>query len=262
MAPEWEVLAVRFGRHTMRRSAFFLHYAGYGELDDVLQMDYYLWVIRGSSGTVVVDTGFAPDVGRRRCREVLRDPIVALADLGIDAADVRTVIVTHAHYDHIGNLDRFPRAEVVMSRREFDFWQGPLACRAHFAIPSEEPELAHLAEVRRQGRLKLVGPRHELHPGIELIEVGGHTPGQLIVVVRSATGNTVLASDAIHSYEEFEHDRPFAIVHDVAAMYQAFDRIAAIAAEPRTSVVAGHDPAVMDRFTAHPELPDSVVQII
>lgn len=263
MTQPWEVFAVRFGRHRLRRSAFFLHYAGYGEADTEMEMDYYLWVVRGPAGTVVVDTGFAPDIGRRRGREVLVDPVDALAGLGVDAATVGTVVITHAHYDHIGNLARFPAAEVVISRREFEFWQSPLAGRPHFAIPSEPGELAELARIHEQGRLIQIGEQHQLLPGIELVEVGGHTPGQLIVVVHGETGIAVLASDAIHSYEEFERDRPFGIVADVPDMYRAFDRIAEIATAPGTRIVPGHDPAVMTRFQPHDAaLAGTVVRIL
>ncbi|MEU9448956.1 N-acyl homoserine lactonase family protein [Streptomyces sp. NPDC048277] len=256
----WEVYAVRFGRHRLPRSAFYLNYAGYGEPDGDLTMDYYLWLVRGPAGTIVVDTGFAPEAGRRRGREVLADPVAVLAELGVDASTVPTVVVTHAHYDHIGNLHRFPAAEVVMSRREYAFWQGPFAGRAHFAIPTEPAELALLPELFEEGRLTLVGAQHRLAPGVELLEVGGHTPGQLIVVVRGAAGTAVLASDAIHSYEEYERDRPFAIVADVAGMYRAYDRIRELERQPGTSVVAGHDPEVMTRFTPH--LPGTVCRVL
>lgn len=95
-----------------------------------------------------------------------------------------------------------------MSRREDEFWQGPYAIRPHFALPTEAPELTHLAQVSSEVRLTLVGACHQLAPGVELVEVGGHTPAQMIVVVRGAGASAVLTSDAIHSYEEFERGRP------------------------------------------------------
>jgi hypothetical protein len=66
----------------------------------------------------------------------------------------------------------------------------------------------------------------------------------------------VLASDAVHFYEEVERDRPFAIVADVPAMYRAYDLLASLASEPGTRLVAGHDPLVRTRFAPHPAGPD------
>jgi glyoxylase-like metal-dependent hydrolase (beta-lactamase superfamily II) len=166
---------------------------------------------------------------------------------------VRQVIVTHAHYDHIGNLAAFPAAEVIMARREFEFWTGPYARRQQFAWATEPAELAHLNDVARQGRLTAADGAHLLAPGIELLTVGGHTPGQVIVLVategaRSGPGQAVLASDAVHYYEELERDRPFAFVADLEAMYRGFDLIKEITAAPGRVLVPGHDPAVMERF--------------
>ena len=59
-------------------------------------------------------------------------------------------------------------------------------------------------------------------PGIEVVEIGGHTPGQLAVIVGTARGETVIASDALHDYEEMAQDRPFAHVTDVPATYAGF----------------------------------------
>jgi glyoxylase-like metal-dependent hydrolase (beta-lactamase superfamily II) len=247
-----EVLAVRYGSRVTTRAETFLNYHLYGEPDGEIDVDYYFWVIRDGDGTVIlVDTGFAPAVGDRRRRAWHTTPADALPGLGADPAAVRTVIVTHAHWDHIGNLHQFPRAEIVMSRAEYDFWTGPIARRTQFAAHAEPDELARLEAARAEGRLTLISGQHTAAPGVGLVEVGGHTPGELIVTVATGGATVVLASDALHFYEEAERDRPFAILADLPGMYRTYDLLASLATEPRTWLVAGHDPAVRDRFAPH-----------
>ena len=65
----------------------------------------------------------------------------------------------------------------------------------------------------------------------------------------AAGGPVVLASDAVHYYEELERDRPFSIVANLADMYAAFDQIREIG-DDGARVVAGHDPLVAERFGA------------
>ncbi len=249
-----EVLAVRYGNRVTTRAETFLNYHLYGEPDGKIQLDYFFWVIRdgGGAGRVtLIDTGFAPAAGDRRGRNWDTTPADALPKLGIDPGAVGTVVVTHAHWDHIGNLHQFPHAQLVMSQAEYDFWTGPLARRAQFAAHAEPGELALLQAIRREGRLTFMTGHHTVAPGLELLEVGGHTPGQLIVTVATATGTVVLASDALHFYEEVERDRPFAITADLPGMYLAYDLLAELAAQPDTWLVAGHDPAVRDRFAPY-----------
>jgi glyoxylase-like metal-dependent hydrolase (beta-lactamase superfamily II) len=247
-----DVLAVRFGHRVTTRAETFLNYHLYGEPDGKVDVDYYFWVVRDGDGTVtLVDTGFAPAVGDRRRRTWYTTPADTLPGLGIDPAAVSTVIVTHAHWDHIGNLHQFPRAEILMSRAEYDFWTGPVARRAQFAAHAEPDEVARLEAARADGRLTVITGQHTALPGVELVEVGGHTPGELIVKVATESGAVVLASDSLHFYEEVERDRPFAILSDLPGMYLAYDVLAGLAAEPRTWLVAGHDPAVRDRFAPY-----------
>ncbi|MBO0693536.1 MAG: N-acyl homoserine lactonase family protein [Acidimicrobiaceae bacterium] len=254
----YEVLAVRYGRRVGKKGETYLNYHLYGEPDGPLPMDYFVWVVRNAERTVVVDTGFRPEVGTRRGRELLVDPPEGLAEVGVDAASAEVVVATHAHYDHIGNLHRFPAAEVVVSRREYEFWRGPYGRRLQFASSTEEPELAVLAELGEKDRLSFVDGRHQLAPGIEVIDVGGHTPGQMVVVVQGASGQVVLASDAVHYYEEYERDRPFSIVADLADAYRAFDTIRELTSGPGGVLVAGHDPDVMTRFPPYPGAPEGL----
>jgi len=247
-----EVWAVRYGTRVTTRTEAYLNWHVYGEPDESFRMDYFFWIVRGGGRTTVVDCGFDPEVGRRRGREVLVDPVDALAALGIDAGGVDRLVVSHAHYDHIGNLPRFPDAEVVIARREYEFWTGPYAGRTQFAHATEGDELAHLSAVRDQGRLRLVEDTLDLAPGIELVVVGGHTPGQLVAQVALPRGAAVLAADALHFYEELERDRPFFVVADLLDMYRGFDLLREMTQDPGRLLVAGHDARVRDRFPALP----------
>jgi glyoxylase-like metal-dependent hydrolase (beta-lactamase superfamily II) len=249
-----EVLAVRYGYRVTSRAESYLNFGLYGEPDADLDIDYYFWVIRDSAGVFLVDTGFAPEVGDRRRRRHFTTPAQLLPRLGVDPAEVTAIVITHAHWDHIGNVRQFPNAQVVMTEAEYVFWTSPLAGRRHFAEHSEPDELALLRDKRADGTLSLFTGQATLAAGIELIEVGGHTPGQLVVSVGTARGRTaVLASDALHFYEEVERDRPFAVVADLPAMYRAYDTLAQLDRQPGTDLVAGHDPLVRARFAGYAE---------
>jgi glyoxylase-like metal-dependent hydrolase (beta-lactamase superfamily II) len=264
----YEVLAVRYGSRVASKADSYLNYHVYGEPDADFAMDYFFWVVRNDERTIVFDCGFDPEVGRRRGRAVHAHPADALAALGIDPATVSQLVVTHAHYDHIGNLQHFPSAEIVIARREFEFWTGPYAGRLQFAHSTEPDELRWLAAVAAEGRMRLVEQTLDLAPGIELVVVGGHTPGQLVAQVAVPDGNggrgaVVLATDALHFYEEIERDRPCFVVADLLEMYRGFDTLREMCEDPGRLLVAGHDADVPGRFPDRvPGMPDELADLV
>lgn len=251
----YRVIAVRVGTRETTRSDVYLNYRLYGQADGPSTVDYYFWIVQGPQGAVVVDTGFGEEAGRRRGRTLLLHPSQALAALGIDPGAVEDVIVTHAHYDHIGNLGLFPRARIHMAEAEYRFWASTTAGNIQFAFYSEEDEIDQLRRAEAEGRLKLFSGESSPVPGVRLVEVGGHTPGQAVVYVPTTEGEVLLASDAVHFYEELERDMPFTAISDLPAMYEAFAAIREEVRERGITVIAGHDPDVLTRFPTCEELP-------
>lgn len=244
----WEVVAIRYGVLRARRRELFLRYETYGEPDADTEMAYFFWVLRRGSEIVLVDTGFDPAVGERRGRTCLCSPVDALNRIGVEPASVSTIVLTHLHYDHVGNVAAFPEAELIVPGKEIDFWTGPYAARSQFASHVEREEISRLDEARRSGRVRLTEGNGQILDGVTAIVVGGHSPGQQVTVVAGAEGDVVLTSDAVHFYEELELDRPFSVVADLEEMYGAYDLVKRLGAAAGAVVVPGHDPEVMARF--------------
>jgi glyoxylase-like metal-dependent hydrolase (beta-lactamase superfamily II) len=212
-----------------------------------MTMDYFVWALTNGTHTVVVDLGFTEPVGTRRGRQFLRCPSRGLAEIGVDASSVEHVILTHFHYDHVGNYALFPRATFHVQAAEMAFYTGRSGPQPAFRHSIEVDDLCALLRLNYDGRVRFVDGEDDVVDGIRVHHVGGHTAGMQITTVATARGQAVVASDASHYYRNLEARLPFNTLHDLPGMYRAFDRIGQLADSPDL-VIPGHDPLVLERL--------------
>jgi len=253
----YEVFAIRYATRQDRRRHENLILADPHE--GIMPIDYFVWVIRNRDRIIVVDTGFEHGEGRKRARTVIRLPREGLATIGVEAAKVKDVVITHMHYDHAGTLDDFPHARFHLQEQEMRYATGRHMCEPQPFAHAYTPE--HVCSmVRRvfEGRVVFHDGAAEIAPGISLHLVGGHTMGVQCVRVRTRRGWVVLASDAAHFYENMEKVAPFPIVYSVADMVDGYRAMRGLAESDR-HVVPGHDPLVMTRYPAPERRLDGIV---
>jgi len=252
-APAYRIYAVRYAHRNTNTSECF-----YGDYHKgPMTMDYFVWAVTDGRRAIVVDLGFTEPIGTRRGRQFLRCPSRGLAEVGIDCAQVEHVIVSHFHYDHVGNYALFPNASFYVQDAEMAFYTGRNASLPAFRHSVEVEDMCALVRLNLEGRLRFVDGASEILPGIAVHRVGGHTVGMQIITVETARCRAVLASDASHYYRNIDERIPFNTLHDLPGMYSAFDKIHALAASPDL-IVPGHDPLVLDRLK---KVGDGIVEL-
>ena len=258
MSGTYDAVAIRLGHVDRPARDNFLSDPG---MSGPMRLDFDIWVVRGEDRIVVVDTGFSPEAGDRRGRVLERRPAQALRELGIAPDEVTDVVVTHLHYDHAGNLGDFPDAHIWIQRAELAYATGASMRHRQLSHFFDADDVCDLVRRTFDGRVSQIDGRHVLADGIELHQVGGHTPGLQVVRVRTERGWVVLASDALHYYANLELRNPFPSIVDVPGMLAGFDTVLELADGP-DHVVPGHDPAVMQRYGAvSDDLPDGMVAL-
>ena len=239
----YTIYAVQYAHRKTTSSELF-----YGDTHNTpVAMDYFVWALTNGERTVVVDLGFTEEVGTRRGRQFLRCPSKGLAEIGIDCASVEHVILSHFHYDHVGNYALFPNATFYVQDTEMSFYTGRYVQYPAFGRSIEVDDVVALVRYNYAGRLHFVDGEQEILPGISVHKVGGHTAGMQIITVQTKHGRAVVASDASHYYHNIEQNVPFMTLHDIPGMYRGFQRIRELADTPEL-IIPGHDPLVQERL--------------
>lgn len=245
MSDTYEVYALKYGTRANRTRADSFLMDAHSATPHTI--DYFVWVIRNADRTIVVDTGYDDAEARRRGRPIFQSPAACLADFGIAAEAIDTVIVTHLHYDHAGTLGQFPNAKFHLQAAEMAYATGPCMCQDYLREPFTGEHVCEMVRNVFSGKVIFHDGDGEIAPGITVHAMGGHSRGLQSVRVKTANGHMMLASDASHFYENFLMGRIFPIVVDSSQMLTGFTRLKQLASSIDL-VVPGHDPLVCEFF--------------
>lgn len=244
MTAPFELYAIRYATHDRPRAANFIDGDPH---DGPMPLDYYVWVARRGAEVYVIDTGFDAATAAARGRRLLIPVGTGLARLGIDAGAVRDVIVTHLHYDHIGNFALFTGASFHLQETEMAYATGRHMRHKRLRHPFEAGHVAGMVHALYQDRVVFHDGEAEIAPGLSVHLIGGHSRGLQCVRVLTARGRVVLASDCSHHYEHFQTMRPFPNVVRVDEMLDGYLRLRELADSP-DHIIPGHDPLVLTLY--------------
>jgi N-acyl homoserine lactone hydrolase len=227
----------------------------------------HCWLIEHPEGLVLVDTGETAQAAergyfpgwhpyyRRGVREWVdsTDEVGnALENLGVSASDLRWVILTHLHTDHVGGIGHFPENEILVSRVEARAAAGKIG-RLRGYLNNRWPEWFHPTLVDFTD--EPLGPFDRTwqvtdDDAIVLVSTPGHSPGHLSVVVRAQDRAFFLAGDTSYTEELLLRRVVDGVTRDEAAARQTLERINQfIQSTPGAVYLPSHDPDSEERLS-------------
>jgi glyoxylase-like metal-dependent hydrolase (beta-lactamase superfamily II) len=247
--PAYTIEAIRYGTIPGFRTSGLVMGAPANERIDIAMV---VWLIRGESRTILFDTGFHRQswIDQFNVTDFVRpDSAVRLA--GVDPRVVTVVIVSHAHWDHMGGIDLFPEATIWIQRDEYDYYLGAAWQEGGRHGGIDPLDVAELLRRNTAGQVRFVdGDDVEIVPGIRAYTGSRHTFASQYIRV-DGDAPVVLASDNCYLYRNLTE-------RAASATFEPTDQPGNIAQQQRMirlaggieRVVPGHDPLQFERFPA------------
>lgn len=246
-APGYSIQAIRYATIPGFPLEALMIGAPKGETIDIAMV---VWLVRGGGHNCLFDTGFHRDKWLKEftVKEYMRpDEAVALA--GVKPEEITDVVISHAHWDHMGGVDLFPRAQVWIQKQEYAYYTGEAWQPGGQHGGIDPDDVAALLRINTEGRLHLVdGDDVEILPGVRAYTGARHTFASEYLRIDGASP-FVLASDNCYLDRNLAEHKPSATFSeaDHPANLKAQERMIGLAGAPER-VIPGHDPSQFRRF--------------
>jgi glyoxylase-like metal-dependent hydrolase (beta-lactamase superfamily II) len=247
--PQYSISAIRFATAPDAPVAALVKG---GPQDAKVDLAFAIWLIQGGGHTILFDSGFYRNTFAKDLPTidyVRPDEAVKLA--GVQPNQVTDIVISHAHFDHMGGIGLFPKAQIWIQAEEFRYytlaaWQPG---GNHRGI--DPADVTDLVRINTEGRLHLVnGDNVEIFPGIRAYTGARHTYASQYLCVAGKVP-FVLASDNVYLYLNLT-------LHRASATFNDSDEEANLAAQARMiqlagspdRILPGHDMLQFERYHA------------
>jgi glyoxylase-like metal-dependent hydrolase (beta-lactamase superfamily II) len=174
-------------------------------MDKALNTPVTAFFVDGGGTRILVDTGMASTEisNSLHVKGSLQPDGYAIHDqlkkIGIQPQQIDIIVLTHLHWDHYYNIDKFPNAKLYVQKTEWNFSHNPTPTYYRIYEHPKWNRTPQYAGIEQQ--FELLNGETEILPGISVYPSPGHSVGHQTVVVRTKKGEYHLCGDLVFLYE-------------------------------------------------------------
>lgn len=205
MSDIWDLIVIEYARsHQQPWVDLVSGMSGDGRVD----LPFSFMLARRGDRNVLIDTGFMQDehssgFSRKFGIPNWISPVRMLSEIGVTVEAITDIVITHAHFDHMGSIAEFPNARIIIQKSELLSWYEAIALPPRFGYLTaiiDPDNLRTALEASIEHRVMLVdGDKDNVLPGIHVRLGTGHTLGQQFVIVETARARLVISGDCVYS---------------------------------------------------------------
>ena len=209
------------------------------ENKDLFEYPLIAYYLESPEHKIIVDTGGSVPDPNNKWQPYVRKPEEemdeALKLIGVDPADIDTVMFTHLHWDHKGNNHFFPNARFFAQKIEVE------------AFKNSDVNSGYENSVGGDTNYESIdGDTEEFLPGISVVLVPGHSVGSQAIIVDTEDGKYMLTGDIVPRYINWTSDPkiPNGNMDDLGIMMASYDKLAALGID---KILPGHELKVFEK---------------
>jgi glyoxylase-like metal-dependent hydrolase (beta-lactamase superfamily II) len=204
LANTWNVHVIEFARS---KDAAWVDLINGMYKDGNMDLPFSFILAEQGDRKVLVDTGFMQEGEVPFSNQFgigwWISPLRMLAEYGLRPDDITDIVITHAHFDHMGSIAQFPKARLHIQKAEILSWYEYFALPRQFSYMTSiiDPDTMRTAfDASVEHRLTLIdGDKDNVLPGLHVRFGSGHTPGQQFVILETVRGRLVVSGDCVYS---------------------------------------------------------------
>lgn len=172
-----------------------------------------------------------------------------MAKIGYDIKDVKKVVLSHLHQDHIGGLSELQHAEIIVSQQEWNNIHSTLAevngfLKNHIELPGLNWNRITL-KPHDDDSIRPFNAKYDLFNDGSLVLVGtpGHTSGSMSLLIRqSETTPLLLVGDLTYDIQSLNEVRVPGIGKHSELVKSTLSVLELKKKYPQLVILAAHDP--------------------
>ena len=218
--------------------------------------------VGGKQHVALVDCGFSQKKWLERYAFFeWEDPKTVLGRVGYAPEDIEAILVTHMHFDHMGNFESFPNAKLYVQLEEYVGWAKAVALarelgeeedRSWIFSSFDPDDLVRASKGIADGKIKFLTGDAEVLPGITAhLERDSHTFGTQWFLIQTRNGPYAVVGDTVYWYSNVEKLWPpgYNQGNSFNQIY-AYQRLRKVLKGETHRIVPGHDPLIWDRHSS------------